>query len=105
MKTLILCVMLLLAPVVSANDGAIILIPNAAPITKPSMKPTIIIKKRLFSRIIIINGVRIRVTRPLFRRTKRVLPIEQPKAIPMKVNGAIPIPWDSFLPVSLEYYS
>ena len=41
----------------------------------------------------------------LFRNNKRVLPIEQPKAVPKKVNGTIPIPWDNFLPVSLEYYS
>ena len=55
----------------------IILMPNAEPITFPS----------------------------LFRNNKRVLPVPLPTVIPKKVNGAIPIPWDNFLPVSLEYYS
>ena len=55
----------------------IILMPNLEPITFPSW----------------------------FRKDKGVLPVEGPAVTPKKVNGAIPIPWDNFLPVSLKYYS
>ena len=56
-------------------------------------KPDIKIKKRLFSRIIIINGVRVKISRPIFRKKKRVLPLENYQSPPVDFNNGIPIPY------------
>jgi len=54
MKNLILFLALCLIPLVSLNA-----------------QPNIVVKKRPFSRIIIVNGIRIKITRPLFRKRYR----------------------------------
>ena len=43
-------------------------------VTQLEAQPKVIVKKGLFSRIILVNGIRIKITRPLFRKKYRVRP-------------------------------
>lgn len=79
MKRFILCVALVLVMATSLDAA-----------------PKIYTKKRLFSRVVIINGIKIRITRPLFRRRNRIVPIEQPQTLPLELDKTVPIPLYDF---------